>query len=167
MSPKETREIREFLWLKNKKQCPVLDIALESTDCNLDHAHQNSLETETIEGQIRSTIHRFANQLEGQMRSKFIRSGAAKYITFEKFLFNLYMYLMEYREPLLHPSNKPKNAKLMKSSFNELIREMNRCNEYLAKPIKIPTYPKSKRYTKKIKELFESYGIKPKFYGSR
>jgi hypothetical protein len=72
---------------------------------------------------------------------------------------------MESREPLLHPSHAPKPRKLMKSSYNELKREIKKANHFLSKPLKMPDYPKSKRLTKRLKELYEQFAIYPKFYG--
>jgi len=164
MSQKEIKDLRELLLKRNKGRCPILDIPLHPTDACLDHAHESSECSETAEGQIRGTIHKFANSLEGQMRSKYRRSGIAKYISFEDFLFNLYTYLMESRELYLHPSHKPRPRKLMKQSFNKLKREITKWNQYAAKPIKMPEYPKSKRLTKKLKELYEKFAIYPEFY---
>ena len=164
MSQKEIKDLREELLKKNGGRCPILDIPLHPSDAALDHAHEPSETSETQEGQIRGTIHKFANSLEGQMRSKFRRSGVAKYISFEDFLFNLYQYLMNSRELCLHPSHAPRPRKLMKSSYNELKREITKANKYLNKPIKIPEYPKSKRLTKRLKELYEQFKIFPNFY---
>ena len=161
---KDIKGIREELWEKNDHVCPVLLIEIDKCDLNLDHAHQDSLVSETVSGQIRGSIHKFANSLEGSLRSKYRRSGVARYITFEEFLYNLWNYLMNNREPLLHPQHQPKAKKLMKSSYNELAREIKNCNEHLKKPIKIPVYPKSKRLTKKLGELFEKFAIVPRYY---
>ena len=57
-----------------------------------------------------------------------------------------------------------KPRKLMKSSYNELKREIDKVNKYMKKPIKIPNYPKSKRLTKRLKELYEQFGIYPRYY---
>jgi hypothetical protein len=164
MTQKDIKPIREKLHRKNKGLCPILKIPLLPKDSALDHAHQSSKVSDTVEGQIRSTIHKYANSLEGSMRSKYLRSGVAKYISFEHFLYNLWLYLMEYREPLLHPSHAPKPRKLMKKSYNNLKREIQKYNQYTKKPIKIPFYPKSKRLTKRLKELYEEFGMFPEYY---
>jgi len=161
---KDIKEIRELLWEKNDCVCPILGIEVDKTDLNLDHAHQDSEISETVSGQIRGSIHKFANTLEGQMRSKYRRSGIASYITFEEFLYNLWNYLMTNREPFLHPQHQPRAKKIMKSSYNELVREIKSCNTQLKKPIKIPPYPKSKRMTKRLAELYEKFAIIPRYY---
>ena len=167
MKQSEIKEIREQLLKKNNNQCPILQRPLDPKDSALDHAHQASEYTETQEGQIRGTIHKFANSLEGQFRSKFRRSGVSQYITFEEFLLNLYTYLNEAREPLLHPSHAPKPKKLQKRSYQKLKREITKCNTYMKKPIKIPDYPKSKRLTKRLKELYEQFAIYPEYYAGK
>jgi hypothetical protein len=166
LKSKEIKEIRDMLAKKTNYICPISHLDISNGDACLDHAHQASEHplSETVEGQVRGTIHKYANSLEGQMRSKFRRSGLASVISFEEFLLNLYNYLMEFREPMIHPMSAPKSQKLMKSSYNHLVREINECNKYLQKPIKVPPYPKSKRLTKKLKELYDKMGIDPKFY---
>ncbi len=160
----DIKEVREQLARKTNNLCPISGLDISNGDAALDHSHENSLYTETIEGQIRGTIHKYANSLEGQMRSKYRRSGLAKSISFEEFLFNLYNYLMNFREPMIHPMSAPKAEKLMKSSYNELMKEINNYNRYLAKPIKMPCYPKSKRLTKRLRELFDQFKIYPRYY---
>ncbi len=162
----DIKQIRELLAEKTEFICPISGLSLLDGSAALDHSHQDSDHpaSETIEGQVRGTIHKYANSLEGQMRSKFRRSGLAKVISFEEFLLNLYTYLMDFREPMIHPMSAPKSKKLMKSSFNHLVREINNYNCYLEKPIKIPPYPKSKRLTKRLKELYDKFGIDPRFY---
>jgi hypothetical protein len=166
MKQAEIKEIRERLAKKNNYLCPITNLDISNGDAALDHSHQDSTHplSETVEGQVRGTIHRFANSLEGSMRSKFRRSGLASVMSFEEFLLNLYNYLMDYREPLLHPQHAPRPKKLMKSSYNELKREILKANHYLNRPIKIPPYPKSKRLTKRLKELFEQFKIYPRYY---
>lgn len=166
LKQKDIKQVREELLKKNNYICPILKIPLDPKDAALDHSHQDSEVSETKEGQIRSTIHKYANSLEGVMRSRYRRSGVSQWISFEEFLLNLYNYLMEYREPMLHPSHAPKPRKLKKSSYNKLVKEIKECNQYLKKPIKIPPYPKSKRLTKRLKELYEQFGIYPEYYSN-
>jgi predicted patatin/cPLA2 family phospholipase len=90
--------------------------------------------------------------------------GLMNIIPLDDFLYNLAMYLKAEQLPYIHPSHVQKKPKLMKSSYNKLKREIQQANKYLKKPIKIPPYPKSKRLTKKLKELYERFGIDPEFY---
>lgn len=144
--------------------CPILQEEIQEGYACLDHAHEDSLYSETQKGQIRGVLNRYANSLEGSMRARFKRSGLSNIITFEEFLINLYTYLVDHRYPLLHPSNKPRTRKLQKRSYQELKREINEVNKYLDKPIKMPDFPKSGRLTKRLKELYHRFGLTPKFY---
>ncbi len=163
---KDIKEIREMLCEKVDWICPVSGLDLRNGNATCDHSHEDSTHpnSETVEGQVRGPLHRFANSLEGQMRAKFRRSGLAKEISFEEFLFNLYNYLMDFREPMIHPMSAPKHNKLTKRSYNKLAKEIKQTNEYLTKKIKLPPYPKSKRLTKKLKELYDKFGIYPEYY---
>ncbi len=164
LNQKDIKAYREEILEKQDGICPVLQVKIEEGFATLDHAHEDSLYSETIEGQIRGVLNKYCNSLEGSMRARFKRSGVSGIITFEEFLLNLYTYLMEHRHPLLHPSNKPRTRKLQKRSYQELKREIQEVNHYLNKPLKMPDYPKSGRMTKKLKELFESFAITPRFY---
>ena len=164
LKQKDIKKIRDELVKHNDGKCPVSGLDISNGDACLDHAHQDSEISETVEGQVRGVLHKFANSLEGSWRARYLRSGLANEITFEELLINMYTYLMEYREPMLHPSHAQKPRKLMKSSYNELKREVNNANRYLKRKIKMPDYPKSKRLTKKLKELYEKFGIIPKYY---
>jgi len=168
MKYKEIQEVRERLLLENDGVCPILKIILDPKDSCLDHAHQGSEFSKTVDGQVRDTIHKYANSLEGVMRSRFLRSGVANFITFEEFLLNLHLYLMNNRQNLLHPQHSPKPKKLTKRSYNKLIKEIKIVNNYRIKQkqkqIKIPMYPKSQKLTKKLKELYFEFKINPEYY---
>jgi len=164
LKQKDVKPLREELVKKVGGKCPISGLDITNGDACLDHAHENSEFSETIEGQIRSVLHKYANSLEGAWRSKYRRSGLKDVITFEELLINMYIYLTQCREPYLHPSHAPGPRKIMKSSYNELSRAIKNANKYLNKPIKIPPYPKSKRLTKRLKELYDIFGIYPKYY---
>jgi gas vesicle protein len=164
MKQEDIKALREQLLKANGYKCRCSGLPLNPEDAALDHAHQSSDYTETQEGQVRGVIHKFVNSIEGQWRSKYLRSGLKDMITFEELLLAMYEYLMTAREPYLHPSANPKPRKLMKSSYNQLKKEIEQVNKHLHKQIKIPPYPKSQRLTKRLKELFEQFDIEPKFY---
>lgn len=164
LNQKDIQEIRQEILEKQKYTCPILKVEIPVGFACLDHAHEESEFSETKNGQIRGVLHKYANSLEGVFRSRFKRSGVANLITFEEFLLNLHIYLMEHRHPLLHPTNKPRTRKLQKRSYQELKREILEVNKFLNKPIKIPPYPKSGRLTKTLKNLFEQFGLIPMYY---
>ncbi len=155
----EVKELREELLKRNDNKCPLCENDLPKEKAALDHCHQT--------GRVRNTICKNCNSLEGMMRSKWIRSGVAQQVTFERFLLNLSNYLLADHPAILHPTHAPKPRKLMKSSYNKLVREIKNCNRFMQKPEKIVPYSKSGRLTKRLGELFLKYGIKPEYYGRK
>jgi hypothetical protein len=158
LTQKEIKPLREKLLKENEFKCPLCENHLDESESALDHCHTS--------GQIRGTICKRCNSLEGIFRSRWIRSGVAKKVDFTVYMINLSKYLQQDHYPLLHPSHAPRPRKLMKQSYNQLKREIEDCNHFLKRPIKVPPYPKSKRLTKKLKELFEQFGMFPRFYNN-
>ena len=156
MKTSEVKETREEMLKDQDYICPLCGQEIKPENSALDHCHKT--------GKIRGVLHKECNSAEGAMKSKFIRSGVGKYTTFEEYLLLLAEYLVKEHYPLLHPTHAPKPRKLQKRSYNELKREIQKCNEYLSRPIKIPPYPKSRRLTKRLKVLYEQYKIEPKYY---
>lgn len=157
MSQKEVSVERLRLWKEQKEICPLCLEKIVWCDAALDHCHTT--------GRIRGVLHKNCNSAEGALKSKFIRSGAGKLTSFEEYLLQLHLYLIKEHHLLLHPSHAPRPRKLMKRSYNKLKREIEKCNKFIKRPLKVPPYPKSKRLTKKLKELYESFGIEAEYYG--
>ncbi len=153
---KDIKELRETLWEENEYKCPICGADVSQSEIALDHSHDTGL--------IRNCICKKCNSLEGIYKSKWKRSGLMDVIEFAELLESMAKYLKEEHLPYLHPTAIIKKPKLMKSSYNTLKREIEKTNKYLEKKIKIPPYPKSKRLTKKLKELYEKYGIDPRYY---
>lgn len=65
--------------------------------------------------------------------------------------------LEAYQPPFIHPTEAPKKPRLMKTSYNELVKVVNGKQ-------KIPIYPKQGRMTVGLTKLFEKYRVEPKFY---
>ena len=160
MEPKETRDIRESLLKEQDYFCPLCESLIDPKDAALDHCHDT--------GRIRGVLHLRCNSIEGALKSKFKRGGGLRYTDFETYLKNLALYLTKEHHMLLHPSNRPGPKKLMKSSYNHLIREIKHANLYYKsknkKLIKFPDYPKSKKLTKRLAELFEEFALSPVYY---
>ncbi len=150
------KEERERLLKEQDCICPLCGQEINPCDAALDHDHDT--------GHIRGVLHKVCNSGEGQMRSKFRRSGVAKHTTFEEYLLSLAEYLMKEQYPMLHPSHAPRPRKLQKRSYQELKREIEKLNKYVEKQVKVPDYPKSRRLTKRLSELFDMVKIYPKYY---
>lgn len=159
LKQKDVKEVREQILKENNFICPICTLPLDPKDAALDHDHQT--------GFVRGTICKKCNSLEGVWRSRVIRLGLKDTIPFEELLLNMYKYLTQDQTEYIHPSHMPKPRKLMKSSYNELKREIEHCNKYLKRPVKVPPYPKSKRLTKRLGELFKQFGIIPRFYNAK
>ncbi len=155
----DIKQIRELLAENQGNVCPICEREFtEKIAKNLDHCHES--------GKIRGVLCRACNSsIEGAFRSKWVRSGLSKDVDFRQILFNLYLYLdPDSHYGMLHPTHSQKPKKLQKRSYQELKKEVERFNEFVSKETKVPEYPKSGRLTKKLKELYEKFGIIPKFY---
>jgi len=153
---KDIKPLREELWKKNNCCCPICGKDVSVSEIALDHSHDTGL--------IRNTICKKCNSLEGIYKQKWKRQGLMDIIDFGDLLISMGEYLKEDHLPFIHPSEVPKNPKLQKRSYNKLRSEIQKINNYLEKPLKIPPYPKSKRLTKKLKELYEKIGLDPEYY---
>ncbi len=153
---KDIKPLREKLWEQNERRCPICGAEVTVSEIALDHDHDTTL--------IRNTICKKCNSVEGMFKSKWKRSGLMNTIEFAALLSSMAEYLLQDQLPYIHPSHSPKRQKLMKSSYNTLKKEISNANKYLQKEIKLPDYPKSRRLTKRLKELYCQFGLEPKFY---
>jgi len=156
LSQKDVKPLREELLKKNQYICPICTEPLTPEDAALDHNHDTGL--------VRNTICKMCNSIEGIWKQKWKRSGLMDKISYEELLENMCNYLKATPQPYLHPSHKPKPRKLQKRSYQELVRVIEKENKILSRKIKIPPYPKSKRLTKRLKQLFEDFGVEPRYY---
>jgi hypothetical protein len=153
----EIAGLREELAERNNQECPICHRKFsEKIRKTLDHDHDTYL--------IRNTICNSCNQVEGAIKGKLKRLGLWNDVDYSEYLRSMADHISNDQLPIIHPSHKPKHRKLQKRSYNELARVIKDMNKYLKRPIKIPEYPKSRRLTKRLKELFERYGVVPKFY---
>ena len=100
---------------------------------------------------------------EGKINSLFKRTGLHKFIDLPSFLRNLADYLdnnkIQEGEHYIHPSEKPKKPKLMKSSYNKLKNTMKK--EGFSEFAKLPCY--TGNLTKPLQRMFEKYNLEPTF----
>ena len=149
-------------WFKEQNGiCPILKKIYPVASFCVDHQHKlvNELPDETGKGLCRGAIHFQANALEGKIGNAFKRLGLHKHIELTEYLRNLADYLEDNKihqgEQLIHPSESPRKLRLMKSSYNELMKaSAGRCV--------LPDY-KDKRgnLSKPLERLFTEYGTTP------
>ena len=159
---KALKHLREKWHNEQGGICPILKKAYPIEFFCVDHQHKliNELPSEDGKGLCRGAIHLQANSLEGKISKAYKRLGLHKHIELTDYLRNLADYLESNRihtgELLIHPTEAPKKKKLMKSSYNELVKASE------GKRV-LPEY-KDKRgnLTKPLEKLFKEYNITPK-----
>ena len=152
---KEIKELREQLLVEQNGICPLCGTLIAPEDAVLDHDHDTTL--------IRGVLHNCCNSIEGNLKHKFKRGGGGKYTDFTSYIKALAVYLDAKQHDIIHPSEKPKEPKLMKVSYNTLLKVLKQ----VGYTKKIPVYPKSKKLTKALSILFEAYDVEPKFYRNK
>ena len=153
---KEIKIYRDKILEEQGGICPLTGKKIVEGKAVLDHQH--SLKNEELgkqgAGCIRGVLDFRANSFEGKILYWFKRLGVSKFISLPLFLRNLAEYLEKDTYPLIHPSEiKPK--KLTKVCYNKLVKVAGD---------QIPPYPKSKKLTKKLNELFIEHDVKITYY---
>ena len=168
LKQKDIKSMKEKLWEENEKKCPLLGIEVELDKMVLDHIHKLKGEAPSEQkGTIRNALEFRANAMEGKITNNWKRYFGADEnnhpIDLPTFLRNLADYLekgayqCEEGNYYIHPSEEPKQPKLMKSSYNKLKRL------YTGKA-KFPEYPKSGKITIGLIKLYTDYELNPEFY---
>ena len=174
MKQKEIRVLKEQLWLKNDKKCPVLGKAMPLDKMVLDHAHKRNAEAYSpTKGVVREALDKRANAILGKLENALKRTGLGYEEDFDlpTFLrnaadyFERGAYVDEQGDMYVHPSEVPKEPKLSKRNYNKLK------NLYDKEPFvptrkgqekkTMPKFPASKKLTKALKVLFEKYDVSP------
>jgi hypothetical protein len=161
LKQKDLKVIREKWVQEQDGYCPLFGKQYPAEDFVVDHLHKLKSQDpdESGKGICRGATHFQANSIEGKISNAFKRYGGDKHIDLITFLRNLADYL-EYnksndQEKYIHPSEKPKALKLMKSSYNSLVKAVGTKQ-------KIPPY--NGKFTKKLQSLYEKYSVIPSFY---
>lgn len=163
----EIKDLKEKLWLKNGKKCPLLGIEIPLDKMVLDHIHKlKSEEPSEQKGTIRNALEFKSNSLEGKISNawkRYFGRDESKYpCTLSNFLRNLADYLERgsYCDEgvyYVHPTEISKSPILSKKQYNKLKKAYIKS----CKKAKFPEYPKSRRLTKPLKKLFEEFHIAP------
>jgi len=151
----EVKDYRESLLKEQNSICPLCKQHINKNDAALDHDHDSGL--------VRGVIHGTCNSLEGVIKSRFTRSGVHKLTDLLTYLANLITYLTKEHGNVLHPGNIPKPKKLKKSSYNYLKKRYTASRDKRHKK-KFPDYPKSKKLTKGLNQLYFELFIEPEYY---
>jgi hypothetical protein len=151
-------EIRSEILEEQGGSCALCNVKItDSTGYSLDHQHKLKSEPYGPDGAglIRGVLCRACNVLEGK-----IWNNTQRYMQPENvqdridILLGLVEYYKKGTYPLVHPSEKPKEATVSKRNYNKLKKA------YSGKK-KFPEYPKSNKLTKNLSGLFEEYSINP------
>jgi hypothetical protein len=124
----------------------------------LDHSHRKRIGGS---GLIRGVLCRSCNVFLAKSENNSTRYGISS-----KELPNTLRAMAEYLEkphmPYIHPSEKPREPKLTKISYNRLKKKMTSLGK-----TNCPCYPKSGKLTVPLKKCFDLYEIVPEFYGGK
>jgi hypothetical protein len=163
LKQKDLKALKEKWYNEQNGICPLFCQKYPIEEVTLDHSHAIKSDKlgENGKGLCRGVIHFQANSIEGKITNAFKRYGGDKHIDIISYLRNLANYLEHNKihsdEKYIHPSEEPKAPKLMKSSYNKLLK-------VVGDKQKVPEY--NGKFTKPIQKLFEKYGIIPTFHES-
>jgi len=161
LKQKDLKALKEKWYLEIYGICPLFGKKYPIEEFSLDHYHRTKTEPpgENGKGLCRGVLQFQANSIEGKITNAFKRYGGDKEIDIVSFLRNLANYLennkIHTNEKWIHPSEEPKSPKLMKSSYNKLVKAIGNKQ-------KIPPY--NVKLTKELQKLFEKYNVTPTFH---
>jgi len=163
MKSSEIRQLKEKIWLSNNKKCPVLDRHIVLEKMVLDHAHKRKDDEYSIDkGVIREALDFRVNAVLGKLENALKRTGLANDKDFDigSFLrnaadyFEAGAYKDENNNMYIHPNEVKRDPPVSKRNYKKL-------QKLYDKKQKFPEYPKSRKLTKRLRELFEEYNISP------
>ena len=149
LKQKQVKLIRDSLLIKQKNICPLCKEYVKMP--TLDHYHSKK---HNGSGLVRGVLCNNCNRFLGMIENNLVRNGI-DFSNAPNILRNLADYVLNNREPFLHPTEAPKTPKLGKRIFNTLAKE------YAIKyPKRKPlVYPPSGKLTKTIQQLFTEFNI--------
>ncbi len=149
--------IRDKLLKQQGGICPICGKKVNAP-C-LDHSHTKRIKGT---GLVRGVLCRGCNIFIAKSENNAIRYGISQ-SELPTVLRNLAQYLdNSFNNPLpyIHPSEAPPVPKLMKSSYNKLLKWYKGTGRAKA----FPPFPKSGKLTKPLLKLYTESGIDPEFY---
>lgn len=148
------KSVRDTLLEFQNGICPICDKLI--TDPVLDHHHKKRIKGT---GLIRGVLCRNCNSFIAKSENSCVRF-AIKQADLPTILRAVADYLERPHTHYLHPSEKPKAKILQKSSYEKLRKQYNK----FGGKKKFPEYPKSRKLTIALDDLFSNFGITPEFY---
>jgi len=147
-------KIRNQLLEKQNGICPICKEQVKSP-C-LDHHHKRKIKGT---GLVRGVLCRNCNSFIAKAENNCIRF-AIDQSKLPEILRSVANYLEQDHTIFIHPSEKPKEKKLKKSSYCQLKKEYLKC------PVRtlFPDYPKSGKLIKSLEKLYQYYKLEPGFY---
>jgi hypothetical protein len=117
----EIKEFREELYKKQGNKCDILNIDIPENKRVLDHIHSEH-KYYPEQGYIRGVIHSDINVLLGKIENQWNRTSKELKEQFEldEILIMLANYIKKHKykkEKIIHPREKPKEKKIMKSKY--------------------------------------------------
>lgn len=156
----ELKEIREKILEEQGYKCAICGKELSKEECVLDHQHKirkSDPNGENGNGLVRGVLCKEDNLAEGKIFNALVRYLQIKTDSERiQFLEKLIEYYRQPKYPLIHPTEVPKEPDVSKKNFNKLKKLYEQSGGK-----KDLEYPKSKKLTKPLKELFEKYNIPP------
>ena len=152
----DIKTVRDALLIKQGGTCPICEREIRDGEACLDHHHKKRIKGT---GKIRGVLCRTCNVLLGKMENNCVRYSVA-HSDLPRVLRNMAAYMERRQLPYIHPSDRPKEPKIMRSSYNELCRRI--ASDQPSR--RLPEYPKSGKLTKPLKKLYREIGMIPKFY---
>ena len=135
LKQKDVNALKEKWYKEQGCVCPLFGKEYPLDKVVLDHQHKLKAELpdETGKGLCRGVIHFQANSIEGKITNAFKRYGGPDHIDLITYLRNLADYLEHNKihtdEKFIHPSEEPRAPKLMKSSYNKLVKTIQICKK--------------------------------------
>lgn len=148
----DVSKLRKFILKKQGGKCAICKN--ETDDPCLDHSHTKRTKGT---GLIRGVLCRKCNVFIAKSENNCVRYGIDQK-DLPTILRSCADYLERKHLPYIHPSEKPKDPKLMKSSYNKLKKALEGTD------FKCPAMSKSGKLTKPLQRAFDHCGITPEFY---
>ena len=165
MKQKDIKPLKEKIWEKNSKKCPILNKEIPLDKMVLDHAHKRKDEEyQPDKGVARGSIDFRVNVILGKIENSVKRVGLnyEEGFNLPEMLRNMADFLEKgaYNENgtyYVHPKEVKKEPPVSKKNYNKLKKEY----EASGKKKKFPEYPASKKCTVELRKLFEEFNISP------